>query len=117
MAEVKRSLLELTQNAAMYEKEFQMANVQAQEVSRIVASLKPKGVSSIGDGFSEASSDLSSDTGSVCSSETSSDLDFNRPKFGSSVYEVDEKPSARSKKGNERFRSRRKSQYDISNIA
>ena len=117
MAEVQRSLQALARDAELYEKEFQVASNKAQEVSKAISTLKVSG-SDVGDDYADstASFDLTSDTGSICSSETSSLV-------GSSLYDVDEKPAAtylsgttstgRTKRGNERFRSRKRSQHEI----
>ena len=123
MAEVQRTIQALARDAELYEKEFQVASNQAQEVSKIISTLKQTGSIS-GDDYAESTTslDLTSDTGSVCSSETTSDIDlgYSKPKFGSSLYDVDEKPAAsysssggRTRRGNERFRARKRSQHEI----
>merc|ERR1712045_729959 len=96
-------------------------------MSKIISSLKGNG-SDVVEEYAESMSsvDLTSDTGSVCSSETSSDVDaaFSKAKsYSSSLYDVDEKPAGsysststsitRTKRGNERLRSRRRSQHEI----
>jgi len=110
MAEMKRSIAELTENAELYEKQFTHASLQAQEVSRIMGSIKVnKPVSALlaTTDYTGSTSSLdmsSSDTGSICSSDTINLSDV-----------VDDKPAVRltTKRGNERLRSRRKSQYDV----
>ena len=132
IAEVQRSIQALARDAESYEKEFQLASFDAEEVSRTISKLKTTTtttstdvVDDYPDSTTSSSFDVNSDTASVCSSETSADFDVvGYTKAKSSLYDVEEKTStsaystssvssSRSKRGNERFRSRRRSQHEI----
>merc|ERR1712043_70355 len=141
MLEVRRSIAQLQRDSENYEKDFKSASLEAEEISRLLSKFKPStttvaatpDIIPVVDEFpatsyaeSSSSGDVTSDTASVCSSETSnSDLEAgsysSRKIYGSnSLYDLDEKPTAfsaanhnssRSKKGADRYRSRRRSQH------